>query len=285
MKSYKTQQRVSLVFRYILLVALAIIWIAPVVWIVLTSFSTNNNTGFVQTLVPINFTLENYTGLFQNELYPYLNWVWNTFILAVVCAVCNTFITTIMSYALSRLRFKMRKPFMQFALIIGMFPGIMGMIAMYAILNALNMLNLFGMALIYVGGSALGFYIFKGFLDTIPASIDEAAMIDGATKWEVFRYITLPLCKPMIIYTSLTAFTGPWLDFLLSSYILGGQSPKIRTVAYGLQNMLTNSRGASAQNLYQFIAGSVLIAVPITILFIFMQKFYVNGITAGADKG
>ena len=218
-------------------------------------------------------------------MYPYLNWVLNTFILAVICAVANTFITTIMSYSLSRLRFKFRKPFLQFALIIGMFPGIMGMIAMYSILKSINMLNLWGMALVYVGGSGLGFYVFKGFLDTIPRSIDEAAIIDGASRWQTFIKITLPLSRPMIVYTSLMAFIGPWLDFLFSSYILGGGNPKIRTVAYGLQNMMTNSKGSSATNLYQFIAGSVLIAVPITILFIIMQRFYVNGITAGADKG
>jgi arabinogalactan oligomer/maltooligosaccharide transport system permease protein len=190
-----------------------------------------------------------------------------------------------MSYALSRLRFKLRKPFLQFALIIGMFPGIMGMIAMYSILKSINMLNLWGMALVYVGGSGLGFYVFKGFLDTIPRSLDEAAMIDGATKWQTFTQIILPLSRPMIVYTSLMAFIGPWLDFLFSSYILGGGSPKMRTVAYGLQNMMSNSKGSSAQNLYQFIAGSVLIAVPITILFVIMQRFYVNGITQGAEKG
>ena len=285
MKSYKTQRKLSLTFRYLLLVILALLWIFPVIWMILTSFAKNNNTGFVQSLFPQNWTLENYIGIFNNSQYPYAHWLLNTFILAVICAVANTFITTIMSYALSRLRFKFRKPFLQFALIIGMFPGIMGMIAMYSILKSINMLNIWGMALVYVGGSGLGFYVFKGFLDTIPRSIDEAATLDGATRWQTFIHITLPLSRPMIVYTSLMAFIGPWLDFMFSSYILGGGDPKIRTVAYGLQNMMTNSKGSSATNLYQFIAGSVLIAVPITILFIVMQKFYVNGITAGADKG
>lgn len=284
MKSYKRQRQASLVLRYLLLTLLAIIWIFPIVWIILTSFS-KNNTGFVSTFIPQQWTLDNFTGIFNNPVYPYGHWLLNTFVIAVICAVVNTLITTVMSYVLSRLRFKLRKPFLQLALIIGMFPGIMAMIALYYILKSFNMTNLVGLTLIYIGGSGLGFYIFKGFLDTIPASIDEAAVIDGATKWQIFTKITLPLSKPMIVYTSLTAFIAPWLDFLFASVILGGGDPKSRTIAYGLQNMMTNSRGSSATNFTQFVAGCVIIAIPITILFIIMQKFYVKGITAGADKG
>ena len=192
MKSYKRQRQASLVLRYLLLTLLAIIWIFPIVWIILTSFS-KNNTGFVSTFIPQQWTLDNFTGIFNNPVYPYGHWLLNTFVIAVICAVVNTLITTVMSYVLSRLRFKLRKPFLQLALIIGMFPGIMAMIALYYIIKSFNMTNLVGLTLIYIGGSGLGFYIFKGFLDTIPASIDEAAVIDGATKWQIFTKITLPL--------------------------------------------------------------------------------------------
>jgi arabinogalactan oligomer/maltooligosaccharide transport system permease protein len=199
--------------------------------------------------------------------------------------VISTLLVILVSYTLSRLRFKLRKPFLQLALVLGMFPGLMSMIALYYILKAINLLNLAGLTLIYVGGAGLGFYIFKGFLDTIPRSIDEAAMMDGATRWQIFTKITLPLSRPMIVYTALMAFMGPWLDFMLSSIILGNGPVGQRTIAYGLQNMMTSSRGAGAANFGAFIAGCVIVAVPITILFVIMQRFYVNGITAGADKG
>lgn len=148
------------------------------------------------------------------------------------------------------------------------------------------MLNLFGLLLVYVGGAGLGFYVAKGFFDTIPRSIDEAAEIDGATKWQVFLHIGLPLSKPMIVYTALTAFIAPWTDFIFSGIILSTSgNAKTYTVAYGLYNMVHTTKGNATAYFAQFVAGCVIIAIPITILFVFMQKFYVNGITAGADKG
>ncbi len=175
---------------------------------------------------------------------------------------------------------------MQIALVLGMFPGFMSMIALYYILKGLNMLNLGGLLLVYVGGAGLGFYVAKGFFDTIPRSIDEAAEIDGATRWQIFTHIGLPLSKPMIVYTALTAFIAPWTDFIFSGIILSTSgNAKNYTIAYGLYNMVHNTKGNATQYFAQFVAGCVIIAIPITILFIFMQKFYVNGITAGADKG
>lgn len=210
MKSYKTQRRISLTLRYILLALLAIVWIFPIIWIVLASL-TQNNTGFVSTIIPKTFTFENYIQLFQNKSgsFPFVSWIINTFIVAVISATLSTFITIIMSYTLSRLRFAFRKPFLQIALVLGMFPGFMSMIALYYILKAMNMLNLGGLILVYVGGAGLGFYIAKGFFDTIPRSIDEAATIDGANKWQVFTHITLPLSRPIIVYTALMAFIAP----------------------------------------------------------------------------
>lgn len=285
MKSYKNQRRLSLIFRYVLLTILAILWILPIIWIVLASLSYNN-TGFVSTFWPDKFTFANYIGIFNNTQYPFTNWIINTFILAIASSVVSTFITISVAYVLSRLRFKFRKPFLQIALVLGMFPGFMAMIALYYILKGLNMLNLFGLFLVYVGGAGLGFYIAKGFFDTIPRSIDEAAEIDGATEWQVFTKIGLPLSKPMIVYTALTAFIGPWVDFIFSGIILSTSgNAKTYTVAYGLYNMVHAAKGNATAYFTQFIAGCVIIAIPITILFIVMQKFYVNGITAGADKG
>lgn len=285
MKSYHNQRKIALIFRYVLLVILAVLWIFPIIWIILASFSYNN-TGFVSTIWPDKFTWQNYIGIFTNSQYPFVNWVLNTLFVAVISATLSTFVTIAVAYVLSRLRFRFRKPFLQIALVLGMFPGFMSMIALYYILKALNMLNLGGLILVYVGGAGLGFYIAKGFFDTMPRAIDEAAEIDGATKWQVFIHIGLPLSKPMIVYTALTSFMAPWVDFIFSGIILSTSgNPKTYTVAYGLYNMVHSSKGMMAQFFTQFIAGCVVIAIPITILFIVMQKFYVNGITAGADKG
>lgn len=285
MKSYHNQRKIALIFRYVLLAILAVLWIFPIIWIVLASFSYNN-TGFVSTIWPDKFTWQNYIGIFTNSQYPFVNWVLNTLFVAVISATLSTFVTIAVAYVLSRLRFRFRKPFLQIALVLGMFPGFMSMIALYYILKALNMLNLGGLILVYVGGAGLGFYIAKGFFDTMPRAIDEAAEIDGATKWQVFIHIGLPLSKPMIVYTALTSFMAPWVDFIFSGIILSTSgNPKTYTVAYGLYNMVHSSKGMMAQFFTQFIAGCVVIAIPITILFIVMQKFYVNGITAGADKG
>ena len=285
MKSYHNQRKIALIFRYVLLAILAVLWIFPIIWIILASFSYNN-TGFVSTIWPDKFTWQNYIGIFTNSQYPFVNWVLNTLFVAVISATLSTFVTIAVAYVLPRLRFRFRKPFLQIALVLGMFPGFMSMIALYYILKALNMLNLGGLILVYVGGAGLGFYIAKGFFDTMPRAIDEAAEIDGATKWQVFIHIGLPLSKPMIVYTALTSFMAPWVDFIFSGIILSTSgNPKTYTVAYGLYNMVHSSKGMMAQFFTQFIAGCVVIAIPITILFIVMQKFYVNGITAGADKG
>jgi len=285
MKSYTNQKRLSLIFRYVLLILLAIIWILPIIWIILASFSYND-TGFVSTFWPEKFTLQNYVGIFTNPQYPIGNWIINTLVVSTLSMIISTFLTISVAYVLSRLRFAFRKPFMQIALVLGMFPGFMSMIALYYILKGLNMLNLGGLLLVYVGGAGLGFYVAKGFFDTIPRSIDEAAEIDGATRWQIFTHIGLPLSKPMIVYTALTAFIAPWTDFIFSGIILSTSgNAKNYTIAYGLYNMVHNTKGNATQYFAQFVAGCVVIAIPITILFIFMQKFYVKGITAGADKG
>lgn len=285
MKSYTNQKRLSLIFRYVLLILLAIIWILPIIWIILASFSYND-TGFVSTFWPEKFTLQNYVGIFTNPQYPIGNWIINTLVVSTLSMIISTFLTMSVAYVLSRLRFAFRKPFMQIALVLGMFPGFMSMIALYYILKGLNMLNLGGLLLVYVGGAGLGFYVAKGFFDTIPRSIDEAAEIDGATRWQIFTHIGLPLSKPMIVYTALTAFIAPWTDFIFSGIILSTSgNAKNYTIAYGLYNMVHNTKGNATQYFAQFVAGCVVIAIPITILFIFMQKFYVKGITAGADKG
>lgn len=277
----KLKKRVRLGLTYLLLTLLSIAWLFPIAWVVLTSFR-GEGTAFVGYIIPKTFTLENYAKLFNNAAFPFATWFLNTFIVAAATCVVSTFITVAMAYSLSRIKFKFRNGFLKLALILNMFPGFMSMIAIYYILKALNLTQtLFALVLVYSAGAALGFYIAKGFFDTVPYSLDESAMIDGATRKDIFFKITLPLSKPIIVYTALTAFIGPWMDFIFAKVILGDATDKY-TVAIGLFSMLAQDR----INVWfkSFAAGSVLIAIPITLLFMYMQKYYVEGITSGSVK-
>lgn len=283
-KSYKKQHKQKISLVYIILTLLAIVWLFPVLWIILTSFRQEGG-AFVPYIIPKSFTLENYKDLLVNASgnYPFVRWFLNTLFVAICSCLLSTFITIAMAYALSRLRFKLRKPFLKVALVMNMFPGFMSMIAVYYILKALNLTeSLLALILIYSSGAALGFYIAKGFFDTIPMSLDESAMIDGANKWQIFTKITLPLSKPIIVYTALTTFMAPWMDFIFAKIIMGDRIENY-TVAIGLFTMMT--RTTSNSLFMSFTAGCVLIAIPITILFIFMQRYYVEGITSGSVKG
>lgn len=269
------------ILTYVGLAILSIIWIFPIILLVIQSF----NTGGVGKITNGNWTLDNYIKLFdtsQNNEFRYVQWYGNTFLVACVCCVISTFFVLSVSYTMSRLRFKMRKTFMNIALILGMFPGFMSMIAVYHILSLFELTeSLVGLIMVYSGGAGLGFYVAKGFFDTIPKAIDEAAWIDGATKWQVFTKITVPLSKPIIIYTVLGSFNAPWVDFIFVS-VLQRQAYDKYTVAYGLYTMVDIYHIATYYN--QFCAGAVLVAIPLTILFICMQKYYTEGLS-GAVKG
>lgn len=273
----------SKIVIYAALILLAAIWVFPILWIFLTSFRAEGGQ-FVSYIIPKQFTLDHYKFLLSNDSsYPFLKWFGNTLIVSVVSCLLSTMITISMAYVLSRLRFKLKKEFLKVALVLNMFPGFMSMIAVYYILKALNLTqSLTALVLIYSSTAALTFYIAKGFFDTIPASLDESAMIDGATKFEIFTKITIPLSKPIIVYTALQAFMMPWMDFIFAKVIMGDNVEKY-TVAIGLYSMMTRD---NADNLYMaFTAGCVIIAIPITLLFIFLQKYYVEGITGGSVKG
>ncbi|WP_159544926.1 sugar ABC transporter permease [Streptococcus halichoeri] len=277
----KNKRRFQLGLVYATLIILSIIWLFPIVWVVLTSFR-EEGTAYVNYFIPKTFTLDNYIKLFTNNSFPFGRWFMNTFVVATFTCIISTLITVAMAYALSRIKFKHRNGFLKLALILNMFPGFMSMIAVYYILKALGLTQtLTALVLVYSAGAALGFYIAKGFFDTIPYSLDESAMIDGASRLDIFLKITLPLSKPIIVYTALISFMGPWIDFIFAQVILGDATSKY-TVAIGLFSMLQVD---TINNWFMaFAAGSVLIAIPITLLFIFMQKYYVEGITGGSVK-
>ena len=275
------RKRLNLTFVYILLIVLSVIWLFPIAWVVLTSFR-GEGTAFVNYFIPKTWTFDNYTKLFTQSTFPFGQWFLNTLIVATFSCIISTFITVAMAYSLSRIKFKHRNGFLKLALVLNMFPGFMSMIAVYYILKAFILdQTLTALVLVYSAGAALGFYIAKGFFDTIPYSLDESAMIDGATRKDVFFKITLPLSKPIIVYTALMAFIAPWMDFIFAKVILGDATSKY-TVAIGLFSML--QQDTINDWFMPFTAGSVIIAIPITLLFMFMQKYYVEGITGGSVK-
>ncbi len=278
----KKQKRRTLTFVYVLLIILSVIWLFPILWVVLTSFR-GEGTMSVNYIIPKTFTLENYKMLFTNSSYPFACWFMNTLIVAIATCLISTFITVAIAYSVSRIKFKFRNRFLKLALVLNMFPAFMSMIAVYYILKAMELDGtLVALVIVYSAGAALGFYIAKGFFDTIPYSLDESAMIDGATKKDIFLKITLPLSKPIIVYTALMTFMIPWMDFIFAQVILGQQKQKY-TVAIGLFTMLQPDK--INHWFMPFTAGCVIIAIPITLLFMVMQKYYVEGITAGGVKG
>ena len=277
----KASRAVTNTAIHVLLIVISIIWLIPFVCIVLQSFRVENS-GQVGYVLPKVWGTDNYVNLFQTD-FP--RWYTNTFIAAIVTAILQTVIVLCMSYTLSRFRFKMRQPLMKFMLILGMFPGMLSMIILYRVLKDLGLTQenaTPGLILVYVASSGMGYYMSKGFFDTIPMSLDEAARIDGATRAQILYKIILPLSKPIVIYTVLTAFMGPWGDYVFARYIAFGASAG-KNVAVGLYDWL--SKDQISNNYTMFCAGGVLVALPVTILFMFLQKYYVEGVTGGAVKG
>ncbi|MBQ9188128.1 MAG: sugar ABC transporter permease [Clostridia bacterium] len=266
---------------HILLIVISVIWLIPFICIVLQSFRVESSwqVGYV---IPKQWGFDNYVNL-MNTNFP--KWYLNTFITALITAALQTIIVLCMSYTLSRFRFKMRKPLMQFMLILGMFPGMLTMIILYRVLKDLGLTQanaVPGLILVYIASSGMGYYVSKGFFDTIPKSLDEAARIDGATRAQVLYKIILPLAGPIVIYTLLTAFMGPWGDYVFANYISFGNSSGMN-VAVGMYNWLTPDQ--INNNYTMFCAGGVIVAIPVTILFMCLQKYYVEGVTGGAVKG
>ena len=275
-------------FVNILLTVLSVIWLFPIFWVVMTSFRVENGGrgSYTNYFFPKELGFDNYIKLFtERDLLDFPQMFMNTLIIAVCTCLISTFFVISVAYCMSRLRFKLRKPFLNLTMIMGLFPGFMSMIAVYYILKSVEltegpMIRL-AMILVYSGGAGLGFLVSKGFLDTIPKTLDEAALIDGATKWQVFTKIIMPLCKPTIVYTILSSFMGPWVDFIFPKVLCRTQKDYY-TVSIGLWNMLEKEYVDSFFT--RFAAGAVCISIPIAIIFLLMQRCYKEGMS-GAVKG
>lgn len=284
--SAKMKKIVTNVFVHIGLAIASMIWVFPIFWVVLTSFRAEKGS-YVSSFFPKSYTLNNYVKLFTDQnVLDFPQMFMNTFIIAICSCLISSFFVLSVSYCMSRLRFHLRKAFMNVALILGLFPGFMSMVAVYYLLKVAGLsegsMIRVALVLVYSGGAGLLFYISKGFFDTISKTLDEAAFIDGATKFQVFTKITIPLSKPIIVYTVLTAFIAPWVDFIFAKVICRADA-RYYTVAIGLWKMLEKEY---IDNWYTaFAAGAVCISIPIAILFVIMQRFYVEGMSSGAVKG
>jgi len=282
--SMKVRNRISNGATYIVLIILNIIALTPLVYLVGQSFRAEAG-AWSSTFFPKTWTLANYKRLFTET--PFLRWYGNTFFVAVIsCAITTAFVLAV-SYAFSRIRFKLRRPMMNVMLVLGMFPGFMSMTAVYFLLKILlpnHFQSLLSLIIVYSAGAALSYYVAKGFFDTVPKSLDEAAFIDGATRAQIFWKITIPLSKPIVIYTILISFIAPWCDFIFVSFIMSGvPDVGMYTVSLGMYKWL--EREQIQQYFTTFCAAATLVAIPITALFIWLQKYYVEGITGGAVKG
>ena len=278
----KASRRISNTVVYIVLILITVIWLFPLFGLILESFRVEE-TSQQSYLWPKQFGLDNYKRLFNET--DFLLWFKNTAIMGIATAVLQTFFVLCMSYVLSRLRFKGRKALMNVMLILGMFPGFLTMILIYKVFSdlGLTMQNApIGLIIVYCASSGMGYYISKGFFDTIPKSLDEAARVDGATRWQVFYKVIMPLSKPIIIYTVLMGFMAPWGDFMMASYIIHENSAGMN-VAVGVYEWLSKTMVNSHYTM--FCAAGVIVAVPVTTVFLMLQKYYVEGVTGGAVKG
>lgn len=281
----KAKKIIKSVLRHLFLVVLCTIWLIPIVWIVLTSFSTDPGIN-IRNFFPDGYTIANYKNLIfgSDTVSQFPNWFKNTFIVAVFTCIISTTFVLMVAYAMSCMRFKSRKTLMNLSVTINLFPGVLAMIAVYFVLKNAGLTNSHvGLILVYSGSSGLGYLIAKGFFDTVPDTLREAAKIDGASEARTFFQVVIPMSKPIIVYTIISSFLVPWADFVYAKLILNSGISSDWTVSIGLYNMLDKT----LINRYfaQFCAGGVLVSIPISILFIIMQKFYVEGITGGAVKG
>ena len=264
---------------------LAIVWVSPLFWILLTSFRAQKG-AYTSSFFPKQYSLDNYVKLFTDTgILNFPRMFTNTLIVAVFSCIISTFFVLSVAYCMSRLKFKMRKAMMNIAMILGLFPAFMAMVAVYYILKAVGLsegaMIRVALVLVYSASSGIQFYIAKGFFDTVPKSLTEAAILDGCTQFQVFHKVILPLSKPIVVYTVLTAFLAPWLDFVFVKVIVG-PNDKYWTVSLLLYNMLEKEfiNGWFTR----WAAAAVVVSIPISILFVIMQRFYVDGLT-GAVKG
>lgn len=284
MQVKKNKSRVPSRICQLVLSTLSALWVLPLLYLVVQSFRAEPG-AWSQSFFPEKWTLDNYKRLFFETQFP--RWYANTLLVSLVSTLITTAFVLATAYAFSRVRFAFRRPMMNIMLILGMFPGFMSMSAVYFLLKIIlptNYQSLVSLVIVYSAGAALGYYIAKGFFDTIPRSLDEAARIDGASRATTFWKISLPLSGPIVVYTVLVSFIAPWCDYIFVSFIMSGvPDTGLYTVSLGMYRWL--EREMIQDYFTTFCAAAVVVALPITLLFLWLQKYYVEGVTGGAVKG
>ncbi|HAA3486791.1 TPA_asm: sugar ABC transporter permease [Listeria monocytogenes] len=279
MKDQRTTKFLTQFFTYLFLTVLTIIILYPILITASSAFKPGNIAAFTLEWSD-SWTLNNFTRLFNETLY--LDWYKNTLIIAVVTMIMQVTIVTLAGYTYSRYRFKGRKNSLIFFLIIQMVPTMAALTAFYVLAMLLGALDQYWfLTLIYIGGGIpMNTWLMKGYFDTVPRDLDESAKLDGAGHFRIFAQIILPLVRPMIAVQALWAFMGPFGDFLLAKFLL--RTPENLTIAVGLQTFIANPQ---QQKVALFAAGAILAALQICLLFFFLQKNFVSGLTAGGTKG
>lgn len=279
MKNKRVLSRLSKGIIYTILIVTTIFVLYPVVWVILGSLNPGDSL-YASKLVPSSLSLEHYQYLFQKT--DYLIWYKNTLFIATMNMIISTFLVVTAAYAFSRFRFPGRKQGLMTMLVLQMFPSFMGMIAIYLLLLQVDLLdNHWGLILVYAGGSIpFNAWLVKGYFDGLPRSLEEAAKIDGASHTIIFFKVMMPLSRPMLVFVAVSNFIGPWMDFIFAKLVI--RSDENKTLAIGLFEMITGRGNTQFTN---FAAGAVLVAIPITILFMVFQKHMVEGLKAGANKG
>jgi len=277
------KRKIGNTIAYVVLIVISVIWLFPFVALVIQSFRGEYG-GMVNYLLPKQWSLDNYRFLFGTGS-KFMRWYANTLIIALFVALFQTLVVICVSYALSRMRFKGRKALMNIWLVLGMFPGFLTMICLYFLLKQLGLTEsgaVPGLILISVASSGMGYYVCKGYFDTIPKALDEAAILDGATRAQILIKMIIPMSKPIIIYTALVAFMAPWCDYIFASYVAFGYEGGYNVAVAMTRWVWTNDYQGYFT---RFCAGGILVAVPVTILFMCLQRYYVEGVTGGSVKG
>ncbi|MFM2480844.1 sugar ABC transporter permease [Celerinatantimonas sp. YJH-8] len=278
--SIRTRNFIRLFFTYLTVLVISVIIIYPLIWTV--GASLNPGSSLLSTdLIPKNVSLIHYRELFSGNI-PYLTWYYNSLKISIMTMILTLICVSFTAYAFSRFRFKGRKNGLMLFLLLQMIPQFSALIAIFVLAQMLGLVNShFALVLVYVGGMIpMNTYLMKGYLDAIPRDLDESARMDGASNIRIFIEIIMPLSKPIIAVIALFSFTGPLGDFILSSTIL--RTPEKYTLPIGLYNLVAQKMGASYTT---YAAGAVLISVPVALIFLSLQKYFVSGLTAGGSKG
>ena len=273
-------------WRHIVGIIAIVYAIIPILYILSASLNPVGSVSATSVL-PQTFSLDNYVALFTNPDRPFARWFLNTMLVAIIVVVTSIFCSALAAYAFSRFRFKGRRGSLLTLLLIQMFPQFLAAAALFIlftsigdVLPAIGLDTIAGYILVLLGGALGQVWLIKGFFDSVPRELDEAAVMDGATHTQLYFKIILPLVRPILAVTGLLAFIGVLGEFILASIFL--RDNEIKTLAVGLYGLLDADR---TNNLGIFAAAAVLTSIPVILLFQYLQKFIVGGITAGSVKG